>query len=209
MDGLWNIDLSELTPESVNTAVALAMAVGMVYCFIGYRAFKLVLGLTGFVLAGAVAGTAAGLLSNGKVMYMAIAGGLGGLCGTFALLFLYKAGVFSLGALGALLIAYSCLADRPENWAPFAILGAGVLGGLGALFIERPAMTLVTAAIGAWVVVHGVAFLVSDADGAASLPEVFGAVNGPWIALGGWVALTLVGAAFQLSRSRPREKKAG
>ena len=55
-------NLAELSGEQARIAMAAAIAAGMLYCFLGYRLFKFVLVLTGFVLAGSVAGAVAGFL---------------------------------------------------------------------------------------------------------------------------------------------------
>lgn len=152
-----SFQFSELSSQQLNALVLLAVSIGTLYCFLGYRTLKFVLGLTGFLLAGSVAGGIASWVTEGHLPATAIAGLIGGVSGAFAFYFLYKVGVFFLGLLGATLIAHNLLSIRPEEWIPLAVIGLGLAGGVVALLVERPVMTVATAAIGAWMLVSGVA----------------------------------------------------
>jgi len=197
MGEMWDVTLVELPPESVPIAVGATAVAGMLYCFFGYRVFKFVLGFTGFMLVGAIAGLAVGLLTEGRLAFVGIAWLLGGLAGAFAMLFLYKLGVFGLGALGALLIAHYVLRDRSESWVMLGVLGAALAGGVVALLIERPIMTLVTAAIGAWTLVGCGLFLVHDAGFIESLHGMLGPVDRDLVFFAGWGCLAMMGALVQ------------
>jgi hypothetical protein len=207
MDRIWSINLSEIPPHSIQITVAVVGAVGLLYCFVGYRIFRFVLGFTGFILAGITAAILAGVLTEGRLLYMGIAGVLGGAAGTFALLFLYKVGVFCLGVLGALLIAYNCLAGRPESWMPFAIAGAGLVGGLIALVLERPIMMLVTAALGAWITVEAAFFLLVDTKVIDTVQRSINETQLTWILVGVWAGLSLLGLLSQYMALRGAGKK--
>lgn len=191
-------NLAELSGEQARIAMAAAIAVGVLYCFLGYRLFKLVLVLTGFVLAGSVAGALTGFLSHGKLVYMAAAACLGGVAGAFALSFLYKAGVFCVGVLAGVLVADALIGARPETWVTSAVVGAAVFGGLAALAFERPMMTVATAAIGAWVAAQGVTFFVLGAPAPDGAPRLIEDARGPWIVLTCWAMLATAGIAVQI-----------
>jgi hypothetical protein len=182
-----------------------AIACGMLYCFLGYRLFRFVLGLTGFILAGAVAALLVGWISFANPLAVLIALLIGGICGAMALFFLYRAGVFCLGGLAALLLAYSALHESQASWAPWAIVGLAALGGLLALLLERPAMTLATAALGAWLAAYAVATLLAGGGAAPSLGEGSSGLGLEWWGLAGWVVLTLLGALFQFRAGRRRQ----
>jgi hypothetical protein len=189
----------ELQPLEIDFRLALVLmaAAGLLYCFLGYRLFRLVLGITGFALAGAVAALFVGWLLFGHPLAMALAFLLGGLCGAMALFFLYRTGVFLLGFLGALVVAYQLLSARPEAWGPWAIVGAALAGGLLALALERPAMKLATAAIGAWLCTYAIAFMAWGESAVEPWTDVT-AIQGTGagvVAL--WAFLTLLGAVFQ------------
>ena len=205
MDQFIDANIGDLPPGSVAAGAAGAIVAGLLYCFLGYRVFRFLLAFTGFVLAGSVAGGLAGWLSHGRLVWMIPCLVLGGVAGAMALFFMYRAGVFFIGLLGAALGAQAVLAGRPESWIPWAILGTGLAGGLVALWIERPVMTLATAALGASIVVQAGALLV----GLAGFQEV---LNDPdnqpaltWVILAGWAVLALGGAVTQLATYRPKK----
>lgn len=204
VEQLTSVDITALPPASGMATVGAAIAMGLLYCFVGYRLFRALLALTGFVLAGSVAAALAGGLSQGRLVFMVVAMVLGGVAGALALHFMYRAGVFLMGLLGAGVAAYAALAGRPESWVPWAVVGAGVVGGLVALWLERPMMTLATASLGAYMVVAAMVIIV----GALGLQAVFDdpAYETPiaWAMLSCWVALTLVGAVTQFVMFRPK-----
>ncbi len=200
----WRID--QLPGGETEVGLLTLAIAGLLYCFVGYRLVKLILGLTGFLLASAAGAALAGLLSQGNMIAMAVVGVLGGICGAIALLFLFRAGVFCLGLLGALLAAYHVLQGRPEAWVPWVILGAGIVGGLLALWVERPVLVLATAAIGAYLA----AFAATMALLEYGLLEATGQ---PWLALhpervllGLWAVIALAGVATQLRSTRDKSK---
>ncbi|MBI5091719.1 MAG: DUF4203 domain-containing protein [Candidatus Hydrogenedentes bacterium] len=197
--------LTELSASGANAAVAAAVAVGTLYCFLGYRVLKFIIGLTGFILAGASAAFLAGWLSQGNPIAMAAGAVLGGLAGAMALFFLYHVGIFSLGLLAGILIAFNVLADSVEPWAPWAILGAGAAGGLVALLIERPVIPIATGALGAWMVVCGIAHFLLGPDFLTALrgPLQFGETR--WYIVVSWAVLAVAGTLAQFATyRRPR-----
>ena len=103
------IDIHNLDANQVTIVVSIVMGLGAWYCFFGYRTLRAIIGLTGFILAGGVAGLLIHWLSNGNMIASSIAALIGGIAGAFALFFLYKAGIFSLGLLGATLVAHNVL----------------------------------------------------------------------------------------------------
>jgi len=209
MQLLHALGLEDLSEGNTQWLVGLALAVGLLYCFLGYRLFKLVLGLTGFVLAGSVAALLMGWLTQANLLAMGVGMLMGGICGAFALFFVYRAGVFVVGLSAALLIAYNLLNDRPEAWAPWAVVGLGIAGGLLALLIERPAMTFATAAIGAWLSAYGTGMLFLGQERIAQLGAEPSLSQTEWVVIGGWVLLTLLGTWFQLARGRRRPRPPG
>ncbi len=198
--------LEDVPPEQVMLVVAGMAGVGIVYCFFGYRLIKLVLGLTGFLLAGSAAAVLVGFLSYGHLVGMGIALCIGGLCGAMALFFLYRTGIFCLGMLGASVAAYSVLQGREEPWILWAVAGIGLVGGLLAILVERPVMKLATAAIGAMLMTQaGLALarakgLLAIAPGGTSETIAGTAAPAPyigWAVLAAWLVLTLIGASAQ------------
>lgn len=197
-------DMGQLPPNTLNGVVAVAIAVGTLYCFLGYRVFRFVLASTGFILAGAVAAGLGAWLSQGNPWAALGAGAAGGVCGAFALAFVYKAGVFLVGVLAALLVAMSVSVETAAAWVPWAILGAGVGGGLLAVVIERPIMTCATAAIGAWMVVFGVLFFLAGPETLPQGPERVLSDQDGWAVMACWGVLAAGGALAQFATYRKR-----
>lgn len=198
--------LSNLTPHQANITVAVAISMGTLYCFLGYRTLKFVLGLTGFLLAGAVATVIAGWISEQHVLAMTIVGLLGGIAGAFALFFMYRTGIFFLGLLGATLIAHNALAGRPEQWIPLAVLGIGIVGGLIALLIERPAVTLATASLGSWMMVAGVAYFIQGSDEIDEWLRSFEMSTNEGLIISCWAVLALGGTIAQFATHKPSKR---
>ena len=198
--------LENLTPAQVQAAQAVAIALGTLYCFLGYRVLKVVIGVTGFVLAGGFAAGVASWLSGGNLIAVVVAGLVGGIAGALSLFFLYKAGVFCIGFLAALLIAHSALGGWTQPWVPWAILGLGAVGGVVSLILERPVMTLATAAIGAWVVVSGVAYILMGPQFTALLQHG-GEDEKRWMLLACWAVLGLAGAFAQFATHTHRMRR--
>lgn len=206
MQSILEWKLEEIPAEQAPFALAVMAAVGVLYCFVGYRLFKLVLALTGFTIAGLVAAGLTGWLTEGNVLGMAIALAVGGLCGAFALLFLYKVGVFLLGIAGALPLAFYALHGRDETWAPWAIIGIVLVAGILALLIERPVMTLATATLGAWFITFAGALSMLGTGYETQLDDPAQAAWIQWSIIGTWTLLTLLGSAIQFKGLRKKNK---
>lgn len=205
MNTMWRLPAFEDLPLTANNgAVAIAIAVGTLYCFLGYRTLRFVIILTGFILAGAVAAALAAWLSKGEIIAIAITGVLGGICGAVALAFLVRSGIFLLGVLGVLVAAMLLTAGRQEPWLPWAVLVAGLGGGLLTLFLRRTITILATAAIGAWLVVSGVLFFLAGPGSLEQPSQTILAVREGWAGVACWAVLALAGAAAQFA-TRTRE----
>ena len=94
---------------------------------------------------------------------------------------------------------------------PLAILGIGIGGGIVAVIIERPVVTLVTASLGAWIVVMGVAYFFVGATSVQEWgwsPEL--KAEHPMV-LACWATLTVAGvlAQFATRRRRPQPQPVG
>ncbi|MFA6241389.1 MAG: DUF4203 domain-containing protein [Candidatus Hydrogenedentales bacterium] len=200
-------DLSKYPVTTVNGAIALGIAVGTLYCFLGYRVLKFVLCLTGFGLAGAVAGAITAWASQAHMGFVAGAMLGGGICGAVAMLFLFRTGVFLVGALAALLIAQNLLAAREESWSVWLILGSALAGGMLALVLERLMMTMATAAIGAWLVVCGIGFFLVGPTFVDVFQEPIELGRDRGIVALCWAVLATAGALAQLATTRKRRPR--
>lgn len=202
------IDIHNLDSQQVTIVVGIVMGLGAWYCFFGYKTLKAIIGLTGFIIAGGVAGLLVNWATDGHMGAMFIAALIGGIAGAFALFFLYKTGIFSLGLLGATLVAHNLLADRPETWIPLAILGLGVVGGLCALVIEQPVMKLATATLGAWLIVTGAAYFLVGSPEITDLSQAFTLHEHRKLIIAAWAVTSIAGAMAQWATGRNGGKPA-
>lgn len=200
-------ELSQMPETTLNGAVAIAIAVGTLYCFLGYKTLKVVIGLTGFILAGAVAGLGIAWLFPENLIVAAVAALIGGFCGAAALFFLYKFGVFLVGLLGAALVAYAVLADSTNPHAIWIVLGCGLAGGLIAVALERIIMVLATAALGAWIVVCGIGFFLIGPPFLDILQQPVDLGKDRRVLITCWAILAISGAVAQFATTRARPKE--
>lgn len=202
MESWLSTRIDVLPEQNLYAAMAIAVFVGLLYCFFGYKLLKLLLGVSGFLVAGTVAGMAGAWVSTGNLIVAGIAALVGGLCGAMAILFIFRLAIFLVGAAAAGLVAYEVLASRPETWAPWAIIGLAFAGGIFTVMLERAVMAVVTAALGGWLVSRAGSLLVVAAFFRERVADPAFAQNVHWATLGSWVCLTLAGAAFQIFMRR-------
>ena len=151
-----------LPAEYLNLINGLSVIIGLIYCFLGYRIFKFILGLTGFLIGGALVGGVAYAISQQEVTGI-LMGVVGGALGAALLVALYFVGVFLLGAvlgggLGFLLAALA--GGSPE---PAILIILAIIGGVVALFVQKFMIIVTTAFSGAFNVVIGVAYFATGA----------------------------------------------
>lgn len=191
-----------MLPVSFQVPAALILlAGGLIACFAGYRLFRLVLAVYGFILGALIATSA---LGPGETWQLLLAAVLGGAVGALILMAAYFVGLSLVGAgLGALLLH---LAAAQVGREPHALLvvGFAVLGALGALVLQRYVIIAGTGFGGAWTALVGLLALVGhrEAARAAASGDVW--VLYPtapalhrWLLLA-WLALGLVGVVIQL-----------
>ncbi len=184
---------------------------GAVACFAGYRFFRIVLGLYGFVLGALLATTVAGAGSTSSLLMWAV---VGGVAGALVLNLAYFFGVVLVGAaVGAM--AVTLLWSRASGDPHVLIVVAfAVVGALAAMWLQRYVVVTGTAFGGAWTLLVGALALTGDATAQAAA-----AANGVWVvypldpAPGRrwlpvvWLALGAVGMFVQLRKGGPRIKK--
>ncbi len=178
------------------------LATGMLYCFLGYRTLKFVIALSGFLLAATAAAVLAAVVVPENHVYFFLAVILGGVCGALALLFLYKAGIFVLGAVGTFLIAQAFLAANSAEWAPWVVVAIGVGGGVLALFLEKFIMTCATAVIGSWLLVGAGAALLTGTHVSAPFERTPGFLVENTLLVVIWAFVSLAGAVVQFTAFR-------
>jgi hypothetical protein len=193
----------------VPAAVLLVLG-GALACFAGYRLFRVVLGIYGFILGAMIASSIVGVTNT---LGMVAAALLGGLAGALVLMFAYFVGIAIVGAgLGALLahVVWQPLAEGDPHWT--AVVAASTVGAIGAMLLQRYVIVVATGFAGSWtMIVAGMSITGAIAERArpARASEVWilypfsPAADQPWL-LVVWVALGIAGVAAQL---RYRRKK--
>ncbi|MCK5861370.1 MAG: hypothetical protein KAH38_02725 [Candidatus Hydrogenedentes bacterium] len=186
------------------------IACGMLCCFFGYRTTRFLIDLSGFICFGLIVMLLAGVATAGNLLFMGIGLIAGGLIGTLLTRWVYRLGIMALGggACSLLLWHFSYLLPA-ENWILPSAIGAGILGGILALFLQHSIISLVTAALGGLFVVHSVFLLLLRFEIEASLPESLGAFSGAALFTLAWIAVASAGFIFQmfLDRGQKEEKK--
>ena len=194
-----------MLPHSYQLPAAILLVLGgALSCFAGYRLFKIVLGIYGFVLGAMLASSAMGASNTTGMIVASLAGGV---CGALLLMFAYFVGIALVGAgLGAL-IAHVAWGSAGNGDPPAAaVIVLSLLGSIGAMFLQRYVIIVATAFGGAWTVIVGalaVAGERSSAAKAASATDVWilyptsPAPGQTWVPIA-WVVLGLIGTGVQL-----------
>jgi hypothetical protein len=192
-----------MLPVQYQLPAAIVLLIGgTVSCFFGYRLFRLVLAIFGFILGGFAASSIFGISDTGPMMIAVIAGGL---VGAAILIAAYFVGVALMGAgLGAFVANVAFAAgDRAPNFLVVVFLA--IAGAAAAMYLQRYVIILVTSFGGAWTMIVGAMALVGDraAQAAAVANDVWvlypldPAPGQEWVPIA-WLALGAIGAGVQL-----------
>lgn len=203
--------MTYMVPSAYQVPAALVLLVGgLLACFAGYRLFKVVLGIYGFILGGLMASSVVGA---DNTTWMVLAWLAGGAVGALVLILAYFVGVALVGAgAGALLLHFAFAAAGREPHV-LLVIAAAVAGAAAAMALQQYVIIFTTAFGGAWTVIVGGLALAGDR--AATVAAAQGNV---WIAypfqpspgdrwiVAAWLVLGIVGAVVQL-RVTPRKKR--
>jgi len=192
-----------MLPAAYQVPAALVLLLGgAVACFFGYRSFRIVLAIFGFVI-GALIPSSFLPMSSGTWTMLAVAL-VGGLLGAGVLLAAYFVGVALVGAgLGA--VAANLLFSATGQDPHFLVLVLmTLLGAAAAMYLQRYFIIVGTAFGGAWTLIVGAAALFGDrtALAAAAANDVWVAYplnpapGRGWVKLA-WIVLGLIGATVQ------------
>jgi len=197
----------EYSPEFIHLLLLIAIPVGMVCCFLGYKAFKFVFGLLGFV-GGLIVGSTLAVSFNieGVVMWIIVIAG--GILGAGLSVGLYFFGIFVAGAVSGGLLG-SLLSGQFTIEPLILILALGLVCGVAALIIQKPIIVVSTALVGAWLAVSGGAYFLGEFDAFNFFQNPSSALKeyeGKELLLIGWLILSGLGMLVQF-RSRARSKK--
>jgi hypothetical protein len=206
-----------MLPAQYQLPAAVVLLIGgVVACFFGYRLFRIVLSIFGFILGALLASSVFGASDTGPMIAAAVVGGLIGAAVLFAAYFF---GVAMVGAgLGAVAANFAFAAgDRPPHF--LGIVFAAVVGAVAAIYLQRYVIILGTAFGGAWTLIVGAMALIGNrtALAAAASGNVWVAYpldpapGQRWVPVA-WVVLGLIGVGVQMGitggeKGRIRRKK--
>jgi hypothetical protein len=201
-----------MLPHSYESSAAVVLVLGgFLACFAGYRLFRLVLGIYGFI-AGAM--LASSVMGSSNTVGMLLAALIGGLLGALILVFAYFVGIAIVGAGIGVFLLHAVWARVSAMDPPIAVvIGCALLGTIVAMILQRYVIVVGTAFGGAWTIIVGAAAVASDrvAPRGASAAEAWifypaSPLNSPrWILLA-WVGLGLLGTAVQLGLTGRRRR---
>ena len=192
-----------MLPASYQLPAAIVLLLGgTVACFFGYRMFRLVLAIFGFIF-GVFASSS--IVAPSDTTSMLVVGLVGGLIGAGILFAAYFVGVALFGAgLGALVanLVFSASGREPHF---LAIAFCAVAGAAGSMYLQRYVIILGTAFGGAWTILVGSMALIGDraAKAAVAANDVWvlyplnPAPERQWLPIA-WVVLGLIGTGVQL-----------
>ena len=206
-----------MLPHSVQVPASIVLlAGGAMACFAGYRLFRLVLGVYGFILGALLASSMVGASGTWTVLAAAIGGGA---LGALVLFAGYFVGVALIGAgVGTLAVnlAWKPFGGEP-HWAVVLVVAA--VGSIAAMKFQRYVIILATAFGGAWTMLRGAETLMAGpgaraASAGSDIWVVYSGYSGPnatWVYVA-WVAIALTGTYVQLhsgggtTKSRARKR---
>ena len=143
-----------MLPHSYELPAAVLLVVsGAVACFAGYRLFRLVLAIYGFILGAMLSSSVMGISNHFAMIVAAL---VGGIAGALLLVFAYFVGIALVGAgLGALLVhvGWSWIGSGDPPAA--AVILLSIAGSIGAMVLQRYVIIVSTAFGGAWTVIVG------------------------------------------------------
>ncbi|OQR80593.1 hypothetical protein ACHHYP_17443 [Achlya hypogyna] len=193
----------------------IAIALGLIATFFGYKLVRPCIFLAGFVIGSVVFFLIAErIFANASYIDTAcwIAFAVGGLLVGSFVLWLYKVGIFAVGALAGVLLAtqihnsfgYLLYPSHPNTVLIILLVVFGLALGLVALKLERPFLVFASSAFGAVAAVWGIGFFAGGYPNVAYLQKTY--TNGDWIYhiptswwyyLAGTVVLCILGIIVQ------------
>ena len=191
-----------MLPQTFEFPAAIVLVLGgAVACFAGYRLFRVVLAIYGFILGAMLASSVMGITNTTG---MIVAGFLGGVVGALLFTFAYYVCIGLIGAgMGTLLL--HVVWDYMQHTEPTtaAVIIASVAGAIVAMILQRYVIIVSTSFSGAWTMIVGGLALAGNraAERAAAVGNVwilypFTPGGGRWIVVL-WFVLGLIGLAVQ------------
>ncbi len=200
-----------MLPHSLQIPAAVVLiGSGLLACLFGYRLFRAVLAVYGFILGSLFASSLVAASSNTAMIVSAIVGGVVGAAIMFGA---YFVGVVLVGAGAGAMVAQGIWASMGTEPSQLIVILFAVVGAIGAWLSQRYVVIGATAFGGAWTALTGVAILLAErgarrppAPGEVWLAYPLNPAPGQRWFLFAWLALGVVGVAFQLKGKAPAKK---
>jgi Domain of unknown function (DUF4203) len=149
-----------MLPATFQTPAAIILLLGgLLACFAGYRLFRIVLAIYGFILGVLLASS---FMGTDQTLWMILAWILGGIIGALILLVAYFAGVALLGAGIGAAAAHMIWASFQTEPGMVVVILFSVAGALAALALQRYVIIIATSFGGAQTALIGAAALVGE-----------------------------------------------
>jgi hypothetical protein len=192
-----------MLPTSLELPAAILIVLsGAVACFAGYRLFRIVLAIYGFILGAMLASS---MVGSSNTVGMVVAALVGGLVGALIMTFAYFVGIALIGAgMGALFAHVAWDQARSVDPPAVAVIVFSIVGAVGAMLLQRYVIIIATSFSGAWTMMVGglaIAGAAAAARAAATgnvwILYPFAPVPGQrWVPIA-WLALGLLGTGVQ------------
>jgi hypothetical protein len=199
-----------MLPASFQTPAAIVLVLGgLLSCFAGYRVFRIVLGIYGFILGALLASS---FMGADQRLYMVLSALAGGIVGALVLIGAYFIGVALLGGAIGALVANAIWAALSREPHVFIVILFSISGALGALALQRYVIVISTAFAGAWTTINGIMALAGDrAVSTAVRNDIWlayplsPAPGQKWVVVV-WLALGMAGVIAQLTVTAKNKK---
>jgi Domain of unknown function (DUF4203) len=201
--------VNSVIPQSYQPLMLGLMVVsGLIAWAAGYRLFRLVLTLNGFIFGAWVTTAMFGASDRTLLVFAALGGGA---VGALIMFFGYFVGVALAGAGIGALAAHMFWSRFGADPHPVVVILAAVAGAASAMALQRYVIVIATAFAGAWTLLLSGLTLSDRGQKLASAPEVWilypldPSPSRRWVLMA-WVVLGFAGVFVQL-RFTGREKK--
>jgi hypothetical protein len=206
-------NLPALSAGSTLLVALISIAFGLLNCFFGYRIFRVLLGIYGFLLGALVGFAIANTVAGGQTLWLIVGVVVGGIFGAVLMVLAFFVGVFVIGALAGAALANTIGAVIGIDMPTVVVVIVAVVVGAVALIAQRVVIILITAFGGAWAVVTGGAMLLAGESlpGLDTLeqPATWQQAGLPMLViLLVWLALGLAGTIVQFRTTREQPASA-
>ena len=192
-----------MLPATYQLPAALVLLLGgAVACFFGYRLFRIVLAIFGFLFGAFAASSVFGVSDTGPMLIAALVGGLIGAAILFAA---YFVGVALVGAALGAAVANLVFSASERDPHFLVVVFLAIAGAAASMYLQRYFIIVGTSFGGAWTLIVGAMALIGDqtAMAAAAANDVWvvypldPAPGRQWVPFA-WLALGAIGCWVQL-----------